>query len=49
MALHEKGFPFNPTVPVMGETSVVGALACLAEAFDAVIAATAGGEYSAKD
>jgi (R,R)-butanediol dehydrogenase/meso-butanediol dehydrogenase/diacetyl reductase len=27
VALHEKGFDFNPTVLVMSETSVVGALA----------------------
>ena len=47
VALHEKGFDFNPTVLVMSETSVVGALAYLPEDFDAVIAAMAEGRYSA--
>jgi (R,R)-butanediol dehydrogenase/meso-butanediol dehydrogenase/diacetyl reductase len=48
VALHEKGFDFNPTVLVMSETSVVGALAYLPEDFDAVIAAMAEGRYSAE-
>ncbi|HET7517317.1 MAG TPA: zinc-binding dehydrogenase [Actinomycetes bacterium] len=46
VALHEKGLDFNPTVLVMGETSVVGTLAYLPEDFDAVIAAMAEGRYS---
>jgi (R,R)-butanediol dehydrogenase/meso-butanediol dehydrogenase/diacetyl reductase len=48
VALHEKGFDFNPTVLVMSETAVVGALAYLPEDFDAVIAAMAEGKYSAE-
>lgn len=46
VALHEKGFDFNPTMLVMAETSIVGALAYLPEDFDAVIAAMANGKYS---
>lgn len=48
VALHEKGFEFNPTQLVMAETSMVGALAYLPEDFDAVIAAMAEGKYSAE-
>jgi (R,R)-butanediol dehydrogenase/meso-butanediol dehydrogenase/diacetyl reductase len=48
VALHEKGFDFDPTMLVMSETSVVGALAYLPEGFDAVIAAMAEGRYSAE-
>lgn len=46
VALHERGFDFNPTTLVMAETSIVGALAYLPEDFDAVIAAMADGKYS---
>ncbi|MGY1707330.1 2,3-butanediol dehydrogenase [Geodermatophilus sp. SYSU D00697] len=47
VALHEKGFEFNPTVLVFGETSMKGALAYLPRDFDAVIAAMAEGRYDA--
>jgi (R,R)-butanediol dehydrogenase / meso-butanediol dehydrogenase / diacetyl reductase len=45
VALHEKGFEFNPTMLVFGETSMRGALAYLPRDFDAVIAAMAAGKY----
>ncbi len=47
VALHEKGFEFNPTMLVFGETSVMGSLAYLPRDFDAVIAAMAEGRYDA--
>ncbi len=46
VAIHERGFEFNPTALVMGETEVVGALAYLPQDFDEVIAAMAQGEYA---
>lgn len=45
VALHEKGFEFNPTMLVFGETSMSGTLAYLPKDFDAVIAAMAAGRY----
>ena len=45
VALHERGFEFNPTMLVFGETSMRGALAYLPRDFDAVIAAMADGRY----
>jgi (R,R)-butanediol dehydrogenase/meso-butanediol dehydrogenase/diacetyl reductase len=45
VALHEKGFEFNPTMLVFGETSMTGVLAYLPRDFDAVIAAMAEGRY----
>jgi (R,R)-butanediol dehydrogenase / meso-butanediol dehydrogenase / diacetyl reductase len=45
VALHERGFEFDPSVLVFGETSMTGALAYLPRDFDAVIAAMAEGRY----
>ena len=45
VAIHGRGFDFNPTGLVMGEKELVGALAYLPEDFDAVIAAMAEGHY----
>jgi (R,R)-butanediol dehydrogenase/meso-butanediol dehydrogenase/diacetyl reductase len=45
VALHEKGFEFNPGVLLFGERSMTGALAYLPRDFDAVIAAMAQGHY----
>lgn len=47
VALHERGFEFNPTTLVMAETSIVGALAYMPQDFDDVIAAMAAGKYTA--
>ena len=47
VALHEKGFEFNPTQLVMGETTINGSLAYLPADFDAVIAAMSEGKYTA--
>jgi (R,R)-butanediol dehydrogenase/meso-butanediol dehydrogenase/diacetyl reductase len=46
VALHERGFDFNPTTLVMAETSIVGALAYMPRDFDDVIAAMAAGTYN---
>jgi (R,R)-butanediol dehydrogenase/meso-butanediol dehydrogenase/diacetyl reductase len=48
VALHERGFEFNPTRLVMAETSMVGALAYMPQDFDDVIAALAAGKYTAE-
>jgi (R,R)-butanediol dehydrogenase/meso-butanediol dehydrogenase/diacetyl reductase len=48
VALHEKGFDFNPTQLVMTETSMVGSLAYMPQDFDAVIQAMAEGHYTAE-
>ncbi len=48
VALHEKGFEFNPTQLVMGETAMNGSLAYLPADFDAVIEAMAAGRYTAE-
>jgi len=47
VALHEKGFEFNPTQLVMAETAMNGSLAYLPADFDAVIGAMAEGKYTA--
>jgi (R,R)-butanediol dehydrogenase / meso-butanediol dehydrogenase / diacetyl reductase len=45
VALHEKGFEFNPGVLLFDERSITGTLAYLPRDFDAVIAAMAQGHY----
>jgi (R,R)-butanediol dehydrogenase/meso-butanediol dehydrogenase/diacetyl reductase len=47
VALHAKGFEFNPTSLVMGEKSMLGSLAYMPQDFDDVIAAMAEGKYDA--
>jgi (R,R)-butanediol dehydrogenase / meso-butanediol dehydrogenase / diacetyl reductase len=39
VALHAKGFEFNPTSLVMGEKSMLGSLAYMPQDFDDVISA----------
>lgn len=46
VALHERAMEFNPTMLVMAETEIAGALAYLQQDFDEVIAAMADGKYS---
>jgi (R,R)-butanediol dehydrogenase/meso-butanediol dehydrogenase/diacetyl reductase len=48
VALHERGFEFNPTQLVMAETAINGSLAYLPQDFDAVITAMAEGKYTAE-
>jgi (R,R)-butanediol dehydrogenase/meso-butanediol dehydrogenase/diacetyl reductase len=48
VALHEKGFEFNPTQLVMAETSIIGSLAYMPQDFDAVIQAMSEGKYTAE-
>lgn len=45
VALHERGFEFNPTLLVMAETEIAGTLGYTQADFDAVIAAMADGAY----
>jgi (R,R)-butanediol dehydrogenase/meso-butanediol dehydrogenase/diacetyl reductase len=45
VALHERGFEFNPTTLVMAETEIAGTLGYTQADFDAVIAAMADGKY----
>jgi len=45
VALHERGFEFNPTMLVMAETEIAGTLGYSQADFDAVIAAMADGAY----
>ncbi|RWZ46194.1 2,3-butanediol dehydrogenase [Labedella phragmitis] len=45
VALHERGFEFNPTMLVMAETEIAGTLGYTQADFDAVIAAMADGAY----
>src|SRR5262245_33582627 len=46
VALHERGFDFNPSLMVMGEKTAVGSLAYLPEDFDEVIAVMVAGNYN---
>jgi (R,R)-butanediol dehydrogenase/meso-butanediol dehydrogenase/diacetyl reductase len=47
VALHAKGFEFNPTSLVMGERAMLGSLAYMPQDFDEVIAAMDAGKYDA--
>jgi (R,R)-butanediol dehydrogenase / meso-butanediol dehydrogenase / diacetyl reductase len=47
VALHAKGFEFNPTSVVMGEKSMLGSLAYMPQDFDDVIRAMDEGKYDA--
>lgn len=45
VAVHEKGFDFNPLALVMGEKEIIGVLGYTPQDFDAVIAAMNSGSY----